>query len=152
MKIKEFKATVWMNLHGEESLGDEEEWTNTHHLKKWKSNIMLDDEQKTFAEYDIGEADPPHCLIYSLGLAGGGKRARQVVINTGPMSQDPPSILTLLSLVLPDSVSGLLDLYTNNAEALKLCKQCIEIKQASKLVGLFTIDSREMKSVEDRVE
>ena len=113
---------------------------------------MLDDEQKTFAEYNISEADPPHCLTYSLGLPGGGKRARQVAINTGPMSQDPPSILALLSLALPDSVPGLLDLHTNTAEALLLCKQCIEIKQSSKLLGLFTCDSKEMKSVEERVE
>ena len=72
MSIKDFKSMVFLNYHGVEMDGNEDEqsWTSSHNLLLVKSGKVLTNTFKGMGMTDDGGI--PYEVSFCLGLVGGG--------------------------------------------------------------------------------
>ena len=76
-----FKKRVFYDIHGHDIRESEEDFTNGKNIMTKPGNKILDGE-KTLKHYGIKKADPPHRLIYVIGIHGGmGKRATTLIVS-----------------------------------------------------------------------
>ena len=86
-------------------------------------------------------------------MVGGGKRARQPVINTTPNPDDPQAIVQAMNLDLPvNDMDALLNMFADNAKAKQICDATMAVKQSSKLIDIYLDELPQLKAVEDFLE
>eukprot|EP00973_Karenia_brevis_P018701 2564875-Karenia_brevis.AAC.1 len=73
--VADFKTVLWRKFHGEEALGEEEAWHQSHNVQMAKGGKILG-EDATFSSLGFEPGDVPYEITFCIGLKGGGKRAK----------------------------------------------------------------------------